>query len=188
MKLSFQIHHPFLSLIPNYTSIIFYLNYLQKFRFQRWTTRGPPRSRWGIISGSFTPTRGTSKLAPMINNTRLSLSDKMHKLVMQSNHPEGKVNRTWQAMVHGDCYRPQTKLRKGYVFTPVYHSVHGGGAVCPSASWDTPPGQTPPARHPPGQPHPQQTATAADGTHPTGMHSCYIICIFQGLGIDWDLM
>ena len=28
-----------------------------------------------------------------------------------------------------DIYRPQTKLRKGYVFAPVCHSVHGGG--CP---------------------------------------------------------
>ena len=31
----------------------------------------------------------------------------------------------------------------------------------------------PPGRQPPGQtPPPQQTATAVDGTHPTGMHSC----------------
>ena len=37
----------------------------------------------------------------------------------------------------------------------------------------------PPGRHPPGQTSPwadtpprQQTATAADVTHPTGMHSC----------------
>ena len=36
--------------------------------------------------------------------------------------------------------------------------------------WQTPPGQTP---HPPGQtPPPQETATAADGTHHTGMHFC----------------
>ena len=50
----------------------------------------------------------------------------------------------------------------------------------------TPPGQTPPGRHPTGQTPPGQTppcpvhagihppaATAADGTHSTGMHSCY---------------
>ena len=41
------------------------------------------------------------------------------------------------------------------------------------------PGQTPPpGRHrspPPGQTPPQQTATATDGTHPTGMHSCLAI-------------
>ena len=28
------------------------------------------------------------------------------------------------------CFRPQTKLRKGYVFTPVCHSVHRGCAAC----------------------------------------------------------
>ena len=27
--------------------------------------------------------------------------------------------------------------------------------------------------HPPGRHPHQQTATAADGTHPTGMHSCF---------------
>ena len=34
--------------------------------------------------------------------------------------------------------------------------------------WQTPPGQTPAL---PGE-TPLETATAADGTHPTGMHSC----------------
>ena len=54
------------------------------------------------------------------------------------------------------------------------------GGVCTSACWDT---HSPTGRHcqadtpwvdtPLGQtPPPQQTATAADGTHPTGMHSC----------------
>ena len=49
----------------------------------------------------------------------------------------------------------------GNVFTPVCHSVQGGG-VHPS-------GQTPPAVQ---TPPPRETATEADGTHPTGMHSC----------------
>ena len=50
----------------------------------------------------------------------------------------------------------------------------GGGAV-----WQTPhPGRHPLCRHqPPGQTplsrYPPETATAADGMHPTGMHSCY---------------
>ena len=35
-------------------------------------------------------------------------------------------------------------------------------------SWADIPGQTPPGRHPP----PREMATAADGTHPTGMYSC----------------
>ena len=41
---------------------------------------------------------------------------------------------------------------------PVCDSVHGGGLA------DTTPADTP-----------QQMVTVADGTHPTGMHSCYII-------------
>ena len=44
----------------------------------------------------------------------------------------------------------------------------------PPGSRYPPPEQTPPrSRHPPGaETPPEQTATAADGTHPTGMHSC----------------
>ena len=68
-------------------------------------------------------------------------------------------------------YRPQTKLRKGNVFTSVCQEF------CPQ--WGVPPRQTPPpCRHPladtpPGRHTPtHQTATAAGGTHPTGMHSC----------------
>ena len=44
---------------------------------------------------------------------------------------------------------PATKLGQGYIFTGVCDSVHGGGGVCLSASWDT----TPPTRHPPGNRH-----------------------------------
>ena len=76
-----------------------------------------------------------------------------------------------------------TKLRQGNVFTPVCHSVHKGGSASVHAGIDPlgrhPPGQTPPQAdtplgRPPGQiTPPQQTATAAHGTHPTGMHSCY---------------
>ena len=72
------------------------------------------------------------------------------------------------------------------------------GGVWISACWDTPPlgkHPTPLGRHPPGQmPHlgrppwadtpswqtlPQQMASAADSTHPTGMHSCYIQCLHK---------
>ena len=50
-----------------------------------------------------------------------------------------------------------------------------------------PPGQTPPRQTPsPGQTHPHgqthtpgQTPTPADGTHPTGMHSCYVISVVE---------
>ena len=37
----------------------------------------------------------------------------------------------------------------------------------------TPPGQTPPGQTPPPR---KETATAADGTHPTGMPSCNFSC------------
>ena len=73
-----------------------------------------------------------------------------------------------------------------FLHLSVSHSVHRGG-VCPSACWDTPPpsrhslGQTPPGQTPPrADTPPQQTATAADGTHPTGMHSCYKIIVTFG--------
>ena len=127
------------------------------------------------------------------------------------------------------CYRLQTKLRKGYVFTPVCHSVHRGvsapvhAGIHSPQKQTTPPGSrhaihsgkltpqeadtTPGSKHPPGSRHhhweadtplweldtpkkqtppgkqtppachgkqtttPKQMATAADGTHPTGMHS-----------------
>ena len=86
-----------------------------------------------------------------------------------------------------------TKLRRLCFYTCL--SVHKG--VCLSACWDTTPlDQAPPwSRHPPDlappqgpgtplgpstcppppdQAKPEQTATVADGTHPTGMHSCLI--------------
>ena len=64
-------------------------------------------------------------------------------------------------------------------------SVHRG--VCLSACWDTTPrgpGTTTPSPPGPGIP-PEQTpplemATAADGTHPTGMHSCLNFMQFFG--------
>ena len=92
-------------------------------------------------------------------------------------------------------YRPQTKLRKGNVFTPVCQSfcsqgstpVHAGichpqGRHLPwAAPWQTPPWadtprQTTPWAQPPGETPHKQTATAADGTYPTGMHSCFKVC------------
>ena len=71
--------------------------------------------------------------------------------------------------VNCSYYRPQTRLRKGYVFTPVCHSVLRRGDVYPSACWDTPPwadtpGQTPPGRHSSGQTPPWVDTPPAD-TH-----------------------
>ena len=81
------------------------------------------------------------------------------------------------------CYRPQTKLREGNVFTPVCKSFcsdegnvsqHAMGMeVCTSTcnkgclpvGADTWPGQTPPRR-----------TNEAGGTYPTGIHSCSVLC------------
>ena len=57
-----------------------------------------------------------------------------------------------------DIYCPQMKLWKGNAFTSMCQEF------CPQGVG----GVHPLGRHPP----PQQMATAADGTQPTGMHSC----------------
>ena len=46
-------------------------------------------------------------------------------------------------------------------------------------------GQTPSGRHPPAR-DPPETATAANGTHPTGMHSCLPVLSFdkEALGVQ----
>ena len=49
-------------------------------------------------------------------------------------------------------YRPQTKLRKGYVFTPVCHSVHKGVSAPVHAGIHIPWDQT----HPPGADTPRK--------------------------------
>ena len=45
------------------------------------------------------------------------------------------------------------------------------GSVCLQGEGVHPPGQTPPPK-PLGRPPSPEMATAVDGTHPTGMHSC----------------
>ena len=71
------------------------------------------------------------------------------------------------------CYRPATVIAERLFYTPVCHSVHRGWCVL------HPPRQTPPGKTPPRQNHhpPRpETATASDGTHPTGAHSCFLLC------------
>ena len=74
---------------------------------------------------------------------------------------------------------PATKLGQGYIFTGVCDSVHGGGLV--PGRWVPGPGVPgPEGVHGLGGAwsqggawwRPPRTATAAGGTHPTGMHSC----------------
>ena len=80
---------------------------------------------------------------------------------MAGRHPPGTATAadgTHPTGMHS-CYRPQTKLREGNVFTGVCDSVHGGGAWSQGGCLV--------------EPLPR-TAAAAGGTHPTGMHSCQI--------------
>ena len=78
------------------------------------------------------------------------------------------------------------KLWKGNVFTSVCQEFcpqQGPDTLTPSPDRlgrhplgrslqaDTPPRADPPEQTP-SPPTPAQTATAGDGTHPTGMHSC----------------
>ena len=64
-------------------------------------------------------------------------------------------------------------MGKGYVFTLVCHSVHGGGGGCSPGKADSPGRQTPPQEgRPLPPPPPHGMATAAIGTHPTGMYLC----------------
>ena len=91
---------------------------------------------------------------------------------------------TFSIRPHKYFYRPQTKLREGYVFTRVCDSVHRG--VCVYHPQADTPGQTPlppwadtprPVHagiHPlPAQCMPEY-GKQAGGTHPTGMHSCIL--------------
>ena len=77
------------------------------------------------------------------------------------------------------CYRPQTKLRKGNVFTSVCQEFCPQDGRCTLHPWTETPllGRhtldrlTPPPPPPPSD----QMATTADGTHPTGMHSNFLL-------------
>ena len=91
-------------------------------------------------------------------------------------------------------YRPQRSCGKVMFYTCLSFCPRGGGSAWVHAGIHPlgryPPGRHPQAdtflsrpplgihplyRHPPGQTlPPQQTATAVDGTHPTGMHSCLL--------------
>ena len=88
------------------------------------------------------------------------------------------------------CYRPQTKLQEGNVFTPVCHSVHRG-VWLPTMPW----GRQPPHRHThtlsigrspsegrpslrrqtPPPPPPQRYGQLVGSTHHTGMHTYLLV-------------
>ena len=100
---------------------------------------------------------------------KLSLSESLAFFFLsrhwEKNSPSGSLPLGNEA-VRKCNYRPQQYLRKGNVFTTVCQEFcpHGGGGGVV---------HLPLGRHSPGQTPPlPQTATAAYGTHPTGMHSC----------------
>ena len=69
---------------------------------------------------------------------------------------------------------PANEVCERYVFTSVCQSFcsrGGGGVVCLSACWDTPPSL---GRHPPPRAvHAGRYGQQAGGKHPTGMHTCF---------------
>ena len=82
----------------------------------------------------------------------------------------------WPPNFHAVFTPRKRSLGQGNLFTPVCDSVHRG------VSGRHPlPGQTSlQGRHPPIGRHPlPEMATAADGTHPAGMHSC--TCLEENL-------
>ena len=99
----------------------------------------------------------------------------------------GHASHPWFRCSFENIYQPQRSCGQGYVFTRVCDSVHKGGLRAgriPRAG-RTPPGrENPPAERtpqagrtppPPGKHTPAYGQRAA-GTHPTGMHSCFVMC------------
>ena len=89
-------------------------------------------------------------------------------------------------------YRPQRSCDKVmFLHRSVILST---GGVSQHALRQTPPGRHPARQTHPGQAHtppgqtppPQETATAADGTHRTGMHSCLTSDHFPLGGAEFD--
>ena len=92
-------------------------------------------------------------------------------------------------------YRPQRSC-EGYVFTRVCNSVHGGGVAIPACIAGGIPACLAAGLQGRGggvacsgryllragvwRPPRRQTATVADGTYPTGMHSCYWFYLITG--------
>ena len=104
---------------------------------------------------------------------------------------------------------PANEVCEGYVFTPVCQSFCSQEGCLPQCMLgythphplgaDTPPGaDTPGNRHTPGADTPPCTVHAgryeqqAGGTHPTGMHTCYIdfwrqnFTVILGLACRWN--
>ena len=74
-----------------------------------------------------------------------------------------RINTHMLNQYHALCYRATILFTGGVADTPKADTSPRADTPLPSACWDTPP----------------STATAADGTHPTGMHSCYFYLLTQ---------
>ena len=78
----------------------------------------------------------------------------------------------------GNIYRPQRSCGKVMFLQLSVILFTGGDSVHRGGVWQTPPREDTPA---------QQTPTAADGTHTTGMHSCFTgVCLSRGGVPDRD--
>ena len=78
--------------------------------------------------------------------------------------------------------------------TPLWEKTPPGADTHPPEQTHTPGADTPQNRHPLEQTPPRdrhtslgETTTAADGTHPTGMHSCLSTCLNHALSKDSSL-
>ena len=80
------------------------------------------------------------------------------RLRADSHSPRTKP-KTWSFATMIITVRKRSCRKVMFLQAYVKNSVNGGGCIPVCTGTDTPP-------------HPGQTATAADGTHPTGMHSC----------------
>ena len=76
---------------------------------------------------------------------------------------------------------PANEVCEGYVFTRVCHSVHGAGStwagIPPGIRYPPRTRYTPRTRYPPGAVHAGRYGQQAGGTHPTGVHSCFLQCL-----------
>ena len=129
-----------------------------------------------------------------------------HSVIFLAYH--SLISLKWHSYL-GSFLPSVTKLRQGNVFTPVCQSFHSQEAGCLADTSLVDPGQTPPVYNPqvdtPRQtppvawtdtptrwadtpwadsprtdtPAPGRWLSAADGTHPTGMHSCCQVLFFK---------
>ena len=80
---------------------------------------------------------------------------------------------------------PTNEVCEGYVFTGVCMST--GGVSAPLHAGIHPPGPDPPrSRHPPPQDQISQCGRQVGGTHPTGIHTCFLLCLPRSLSRSWS--